>query len=267
MLADLDFDHLTITAVHEPCPADIPTPELKSRGWLLSATHEDNRQQGVNYILRSVDLAREVGARFVIVHLGTVSIKPQWEDNLRRLYNRHQIDSAQAVELQQCMAAERAEFAPAHLDAVHKSLSELVAYAAPFGVCLGIENRYHFADIPHPEEMEMLLQNYALDQVCFWYDSGHAQALDRLGFFRHETWLSRFAGRMKGMHLHDVRGIEDHFAPGLGEVDWEMVARYAPAGALRTLELKPDNSPEAVVSGMQRLVESGIVQPMGLNQT
>jgi len=266
MLAGLDFDHLTITAVHEPCPADTPTPELKSRDWLLSAIHEDDRQQGVKFILRSVDLAREVGAKFVVIHLGTVSNTPQWEDNLRSMYNCHQVDSVQAVELRQRMIAERAALAPAHLNAVQKSLDELVEYASQLGVCLGIENRYHFADIPHPDEMEMLLQDYSPDQVCFWYDSGHAQALDRLGFFTHETWLQRFVGRMRGMHLHDVRGIEDHFAPGLGEVDWEMVARYAPVDALRTLELKPNNSPEAVVLGMQRLVETGIIQPPSYDQ-
>ena len=266
MLADLDFAHLTITAVHEPCPADIPTPELKSRGWLLSATNEENRKQGVRFVMRSVDFARKVGARFVIVHLGSVSVTPQWEFDLRRLYNQRKIYSPEAVELQQRMVAERATLAPAHIDAVQKSLVELAEYAAQAGVCLGIENRYHFGDIPHPDEMDLLLQNHAPAQVCFWYDSGHAQALDRLGFFTHETWLQRFVGRIRGMHLHDVRGIEDHFAPGLGDVDWEMVARYAPAGALRTLELKPENKPEAVVLGMQRLVETGIVQPLGLNQ-
>jgi sugar phosphate isomerase/epimerase len=263
MLAELDYNHLTITAVHEPCPADIPTSELKSRDWLLSAIQEDNRHQGLKAILRSVDLAQKVGARFVIVHLGTVLLKPQWEDDLRRLYNTQWIDSAQAVDLRQRMVAERAAHAPAHLNAVQKSLDELVEYASQVGVCLGIENRYHFADIPHPNEMEMLLRDYTPDQVCFWYDSGHAQALDRLGFFSHETWLQCFVGRMRGMHLHDVRGIVDHFTPGIGELDWTMVARYAPDDALRTLELKPENSPEEVVLGMQRLVEMGIVQPLG----
>ena len=42
------------------------------------------------------------------------------------------------------MIETRAETAAASFEAVRKSLLELLAYADGTGVCLGIENRYHY---------------------------------------------------------------------------------------------------------------------------
>ena len=51
------------------------------------------------------------------------------------------------------------------------------------GLRLGLENRYHFFDLPSPDEMEELLSLASPDRLGFVYDVGHAQALDRLGFY------------------------------------------------------------------------------------
>jgi len=55
--------------------------------------------------------------------------------------------------------------------------------------------------------------------------------------------------------------VADHFAPGLGEVDFDMVASYLPEGAYRTCELQVTNSPEQVKAGLKYLVDHGCVKP------
>jgi sugar phosphate isomerase/epimerase len=60
---------------------------------------------------------------------------------------------------------------------------------------------------------------------------------------------------MLGVHLHDVVGLKDHLAAGLGQVDWDMVARYVPASALRTCEFQSFNSPQEVAAGLKWLVD------------
>src|SRR4030042_250970 len=97
----------------------------------------------------------------------------------------------------------------------------LIKYALQFNVKLGFENRYHYMDIPIIDEMEELLCLADPGQLGFIYDVGHAQALDRLGFFPHSEWLTRYSARIFGTHLHDVIGVSDHFAPGLGEIDFK----------------------------------------------
>ena len=139
------------------------------------------------------------------------------------------------------------------LSAVQKSLSELIKYAGTFGVCLGLENRYHYMDIPLPDEMELLLNLAGPDQLGFWYDVGHAQTLDRLGFYPHHQWLDRFAGRIIGVHLHDVIGIDDHGALGSGEVDFDSIIHRIPPGAILTLEVRPSLSPEQLYNSIRYL--------------
>jgi sugar phosphate isomerase/epimerase len=120
---------------------------------------------------------------------------------------------------------------------VLKSISEIIEYTRPSGLCIGLENRYRYYDIPIIEEMDELMNLCEENWFGFQYDSGHAQTLGALGICEHEEWLKRFGKRIIGTHLHDVQGIMDHQQPGVGDVDFEMIARYLPATAYRRSKL------------------------------
>ena len=260
LLAGVDINKHLISSIHEPCPADISVAELKARDWQVSSLDEDHRIQGVRSVKRSIDLARDIGVTAIIVHPGNVEMDMGLEDKLRTLFTQGQINSPQADGLRELIHSHRSKVLPAHMDAVLHSLRELADYSARAGVRLGLENRYHLYNIPFPDEMDWLLNTLDAEWVGFWYDVGHAHTLDRLGFFPHETWLQRFSDRMIGVHLHDVSGLEDHYAAGLGDVDWAWVARYLPRGVIRTVEVKPHNTPPQIQSGMELLLQSGVIQ-------
>ena len=262
MLDGIDLSQYRFSSVHEPCPADISTDELKNRDWLISSPDEDNRNRGVEAIKRSIDLAHQLHALVIVVHCGMVSTDLSIERELRKLFDAGRTETDKYLELKQNLIKRRGSLIGPRLEAVKKSLLELLDYAAPFRIRLGLENRYHYFDIPSPDEMGELLALAGPDQLGFVYDVGHAQALDRLGFYPHEEWLRRYASRMIECHLHDVTGINDHHAPGLGEIDFDMIAPYLPDGAIRTFELQVTNSPEQVKAGLKFLVEHGCVKPI-----
>jgi sugar phosphate isomerase/epimerase len=259
MLKGIDLNSLLIGSVHEPCPSDISTGILKTRNWLVSAVDEDCRQQGVRAIRRTVDMARDIGTRVIVVHPGRVDADPQLERELWDSFEAGQAETPRYAALKEDLIAARAALADANLDAVRKSLVELADYAGRAGIQLGLENRNYYLEIPLPHELDMLLDLSDDGRLGFWYDVGHAQIFDCLGFYPHETWLRRYASRMLGVHLHDVQGLRDHFAPGLGEVDWAMVAEYLPEDVLRVCEIRGHNTPEQVTAGMRLLAEMGIV--------
>ena len=64
---------------------------------------------------------------------------------------------------------------------------------------------------------------------------------------------------MIGIHLHDVRGIDDHYAPGIGDLDWDLVARNIPKDAIRVCELANWNAPENVAGAVTFLRSKGIL--------
>ena len=260
MLAGIDLKQYQFSSVHEPCPADISTETLKQRDWMVSSQDDECRRQGVRATQRSIDLAYELGAPVVVVHAGNVHNDLTLEKKLRALFEAGKNQAGEYQTLKEEMIKDRANLAGERLDAVKKSLAELLGYAARFGIRLGLENRYHYPDIPTPDEMGVLLDLAGPEQLGFIYDVGHAQAMDRLGFYPHEEWLKRYSSRIIGVHLHDVIGVNDHYAPGLGEVDFNWVAAYLPKDAFRTCELQPTNTTEQVKNGLKFLLEHGCIR-------
>ncbi len=261
MMEGMHRNGYEITSVHEPCPADVSVATLKEHDWFISALDEENRKQGVASVRRSIDLAQKLDARAVIVHAGRVDMDTTPDATLRQLYRAGKAGTKEYAAIKEEFIAARAARAERNVDAVRRSIIELAGHARRCGVRLGMEVRYHYFEIPLPDELELLLNVGYDDVLGFWYDVGHAETLDQMGFIPHEEWLKRFAWRIVGVHLHDVIGIDDHRAAGLGQVNWERVARYLPANALRTCEFQNDNSSEQVVAGVKWLIEKRCVTP------
>ncbi len=259
MLGSVNLGKYQISSIHEPCPADVSLETLKERDWIISSPDEECRQQGVAAVKRSIELAGRLSVGTVVVHAGHVSLDMVIERKMRDLFQTGRKDTAEYQELKQLALTTRLKLIGPRLEAVKKSLKELLEFAGRHTVRLGLENRYHYLDIPTPDELSDLLALAEADQLGFIYDVGHATVLDQLGFFPSEMWLQRFRGRILGTHLHDVIGILDHQAPGLGDVDFHMVAGYLPKEAIRTIEVMSFNSFEQVKIGLGKLVEAGCI--------
>ncbi|HKZ44872.1 MAG TPA: TIM barrel protein [Anaerolineales bacterium] len=260
MLNGFNPSPLGISSIHEPCPADVSVEELKRKDWLISSLNEENRRNGIDAIKRSIPLADKLIVPIIVVHCGAVSLGFTLEKKLRTLYEKGGNGSGDYKEIFQRMVFERSKQASPHLEAVKRSLLELLDYARHYNIRLGLENRYHYNDIPIQDEMKTLLELAEPGRLGFIYDVGHAQALDHLGFLPHREWLQRFSTRMIGTHLHDVRGVTDHLPPGLGEVDYKMVADYLPENAYRALEINPKSSFDQIAAGLKYLADQGCIR-------
>jgi sugar phosphate isomerase/epimerase len=126
-----------------------------------------------------------------------------------------------------------------HLQAALLSIRALGEHAVGTGVRIGVECRDKYDEIPSLDEYVDVFEASAGLPVGYWHDAGHGAKLEYGGFVEHEEYLRRYGDRLVGMHVHDTRGARDHLAPGQGETDFAMLARYlAPAPAtIRTLEL------------------------------
>lgn len=262
MLAGIDLARYQFSSVHEPSPADIREPELRKRDWLISSTDEARRQEGVRAVKRSIDLAGRAGARLVVIHAGhSTPDKDGLEKKLRSMIGTLEQDTDVYHAIQEQMIRLRNTFSPASFAAVQRSIQELLAYAAPLGICLGIENRYHYLEHPNPDELEVLLGMAGREQIGFQYDMGHAQTLDRLGFISHMEWLERFSSRIVGIHLHDTAGVIDHRLPGTGEIDFARISGYLPRTAIHTLELNNGLQYSEIRGALEYLAQQSCLQP------
>src|SRR5690606_10838050 len=141
---------------------------------------------------------------------------------------------------------ERAGLGDEHLERARRSLDALAERAQQRGVAIGLECRLHFHEIPSPEEALDLLRPYPLGVAGYLHDVGHAEVQHRLGLVDHSTWFDLLGDRLVGLHLHDVRGLVDHRAPGNGDVDFEWLASRINGTAARTFEIDQHEPDEDV---------------------
>lgn len=259
MLDEIDLNQFHINSLHEPCPAEISLVEMDRNDWMISSTDEDKRSIAVNSAKRTIDQAVTLGCRYIVVHPGTTGIDHEKEKQLRSLFDAGEFHSPEYKDLQEEYVALRKRQIEPHLESCKKSLKEIGTYALASGIAVGLENRYHYYDIPLPDELQILLNLFEADGWGFIYDVGHARTLDRLGFVKHAEWIERFGSRMIGTHLHDVIGLTDHQAPGTGELDFNLISRHLPVTAFRVLEVAPTLTPEQILSGLEFLADHGCI--------
>lgn len=245
---------IRVFSVHNFCPHPAARASEKPGGdvFLLSSPEPEERAQAVAHTRRTLELAAEVGARAVVLHLGRVEMEEPM-DQLKALYDQGDRDSTAYRSLLGRVLRDREALRSPYLAAVERSLGELVSSAQQLGVTLGIETRYYLREIPSYEETARLLETFRGAPVGYWHDMGHAAVQETLGLHDGPGWLNTYADRLAGVHIHDTRGHEDHLAPGDGTTDFSQLREHLAPSTPGILELRPDVTPEALRQGLATL--------------
>jgi sugar phosphate isomerase/epimerase len=232
-------DPLKVLTIHNYFP--LPEGHAKGSGdlFLLSSTDPDERSRAIKYSIRTIEHAHDLGAKVVILHLGRVDMpNPK-------------------AEIQEQRQARKAKHQK-HLDAVLSSLDALSREAEKRDVLLGIENRYHFHEIPDFEEIGLILEHFQGGNIRYWHDVGHAGAQQNMGFVRQKDLLEAYSDNMAGIHLHDFTGLDDHFAPGQGEMKFEDLKPYLEPSHIKILEVHAKVDRQDLIKGIQSIQSLGI---------
>jgi len=256
---DIHPGEFTILSLHDPAPGDLDSATLRASDIVFTSLDEEKRTMAVNVTKRSIDTAVRYGAQAVVLHLGHSEADTQWQAQLEILARAGRIETTEADIIRARLANEREYRHQEHMAALMRSLDEVIPYAAARGIRLGIENRRHIHQIPNFEEMWQLLTAYPDETIGYWHDVGHAELQAAVGMTPHADWLSAFASRLVGLHLHDCIGFQDHQAPGSGSVRWQDLSRLVPQRGIRTAEIKPNVSEDAIRCGIDHLLSVGWV--------
>ena len=251
---------IALTSLHAPTPKRKLADGRMNGDANLASPDDDERALAVAETKRTLDFAAAAKLPKVVVHLGGVgNTMTPIERELRRLVEAGEGRSTSAAQKREELKSWRRAHVGVSFDAAKRSLRELVDYAAPLGIALGLESRLHYHEIPHPDEALELLQAYDEDEAGYWHDVGHCEVQARLGMIERGAWFPALTSRTIGSHLHDVIGIIDHRAPGVGDVDWGYIAEGLPPTALRVFEIDQRQSDEAVQASIAYLRNRGVV--------
>ena len=222
----------------------------------LASAEAGARRRAVEATVKTVELARAVGARYVVVHAGNVPVGDAFEKQKEAQKLILAGDGKAAALMMRRLMRERNAMAPASVETAAASIAEVFRRTGDFP--LALECRVHFHSIPQPGELDFIMTVLAGRPVFYWHDVGHARIGELLGLAPAVSWLEAFGGRLAGIHFHDVRGFKDHRVPGTGDVDFRELARYATEGVMRVIEVPPFPSAEELVRGKAHLEAAGI---------
>ena len=227
--------------------------------WKLASPEEGERERALNSIRRHLRLAESWQVPRIIVRGSRVA-----NDDLNRRSTELEArvakdglgeDGAEgelAGEIRD-LAQEVQQAGQTQVEHLCRGLHTLRKDAPDISFCL--EPGERLDDLLGIEAMGWVMDD--LDGVCYWHDVGNVHLRERQGLPNQGAWLDRFAGRMGGLHLQDAAGDEKGLPIGLGEVDFKMVAEYAPKQAQRVIEVGARHGRAEILSSVQSLLDLG----------
>lgn len=247
---------IRVKSVHNFCPVPVGAPRPHPELYTPASPDRREREFAVVHISKTLRFAAEMGARVVVCHSGNVDI-PKYSFDLLRMASRNEqfTEPYESLKLKAQLARDKK--APRQIDYLSESLAALVPVVKETGVLLALENLPTWEAIPSELESEQLMKRFHSSGIRLWWDIGHAQIRENLGFINASRWLRRLAPHIAGMHIHDVAPPgQDHIMPPRGHVDFKALSDLAKMDMVRVLEPAPDTEAGHIVRAIEFLRET-----------
>ena len=247
---------LKVASIHNYFP--IPSARSDSKGsgdlFLLSSSDNEERQNAIQFTAKTIEHAGDLGAAAVVLHCGVVEMNHEMPV-LYQYFKSNRLDSEEAQIFIRHKLKEWDSRKPKHMDSLLASLDRLVPVAEKQGVLLGLENRYHYHELPGLDDFGAIFTRFEGAPIGYWHDTGHAHANETLGLIPRQSLLQSYSDRLIGVHLHDAIGLDDHIPPGSGEIDFKALKPFLKTDTVKVVELKP-GIPESKVSEGVRFIRN-----------
>lgn len=239
---------MRVTSLHNFCPLPVEIHSAAPDCYECTSVRAEERTRAQIHTLRTIDYAKKLGARFVVMHLGSVEM-PGYTERLCKL-----IDSGRYLDrvyVRTKLEAVQRRETNSPYDNIVDWLKPVLEHAASAEVILGIENRIGIETCPSEREFRRLFSE--IDSIGYWHDFGHAQIRHNLTFLDHAEWLSEMSSHLIGCHVHDVLfPYSDRRVPFSGTMNFAALLASVPSSVPLVWELSSRASKGEIVSALAR---------------
>lgn len=246
---------IRVVSVHNFCPVPIGAPRGHPELFSLCATDARERTAAVKRTTETIEFAADVEASCVVVHAGRVEMKHLTPKLISLAEAGKQYDRKfEKVKLKLMMGREKR--ASRHMQALVKSVEELMPALERTGLTMALENLPSWEAIPNEIEAERLLSGFSSPRLGYWHDIGHGRIRHNLGLISEMHWLEKLSPWLAGFHIHDVAGpAMDHLMPPRGDVDFSVFKPFITSDTLLVMEPAPGTPPGQIREGAEALEE------------
>lgn len=246
-----DAGEIRFGSLHDFCPLPTKTPVASPDSYRFSAASDEERERAVTQAFQTIDLAAQLNAAFVVLHLGTVNMSPITNRLIAMAKAGHYL-SREYVRMKISAVQEREKIAPECLQRVKNCLLRVIDYAVPKNIRIGLKARRDYEQIPTERELSELLEEMNSPHLGYWHDFGHCQVKENLGFIDHAEWLRAVAPRTFGCHVQDcIWPAREGQLPFTGGVDFEKLVPLLPTNCLFVWQMSPNRTADAILQSIQ----------------
>ncbi len=245
----------TCAGVHNFFPSPVEVMIDAPDAYEFTSHRPFDRQRAMDMTLRTLELAAEFRAEYLVLHMGSVPMNPgKFTKPLTAMVAAGGSHSPEFIKAKITFVKKREKVAPLYYHRAIEALANIAEKAAEYGVKLAVESRSRFEDMPTEREMIALQDHFADNPwVGYWHDFGHVQLKHNLGLLDNVEWLERISPRLIGGHVHDVQWpARDHRVPFSGTLDYGQLLKFFPENCPLVWELSPTREAAEIRSALAR---------------
>lgn len=241
----------TCVGVHNYFPSPTEVMIDAPDAYQFSSDNANERSRAFNETLKTLEMAEQFKARYVVLHMGSVPSMPhkKWTGALtKKLAAGEQLTDEYADDKLECVK-KREKTGPRYYQRAIETLEALIEPAKKAGVVLAVESRSKYEDVPDEREMIALQEHFKdCPQIGYWHDFGHVGLKHNLGLLDHAQWLAKMEPYLIGAHLHDVQWPKrDHRVPLTGALPYDDLLKFFKPEMPFTWELSPTRKTEQIL--------------------
>ncbi|HEY8962280.1 MAG TPA: sugar phosphate isomerase/epimerase [Luteolibacter sp.] len=239
----------TCSGVHNYFPSPVEVMIDAPDAYEFTSHRPADRQRALDMTFRTLELAAEFNARYVVLHMGSVPMSSaKWTKPLTAMVAAGGEFTRDYAKAKIALVKKREKIAPLYFHRAIEALGKIAEKAAEYEVKLAVESRSRFEDVPTEREMARLQEVFTENPwVGYWHDFGHVQLKHNLGLLDHKQWLETISPHLIGGHVHDVQWpARDHRTPFTGTLVYEELLPHFPAGCPLVWELSPTREAQEI---------------------
>ena len=241
---------VNISGVHNYFPAPIDLFNDAPDRYEFTSYKEEERVRALKLSLNSLEQAAELGASYLVLHLGTAMALPRAKctQPLTKLVQTGQANSPLYAETKAKIVETRHKLSPLYYERAKYALDKLLPKAQEYKITLAIEGRSHYEQVPNTEELRQLLTQYKGEPYLgYWHDFGHIGRQENLLFLNHRLFLEEFSPFLVGAHVNDLKGVNaDHQIPFEGKIKFPELIPSLPGHLPFVWELSSQRKAEDI---------------------
>ncbi len=180
--------------IHSPAPL---VKKIKGASKAIDLVNEDEEivKKSIKYTLNSIRFAKENNMEYVIIHAG--GNEGEWNREFLK---------------------EREKKSEIYLSRFFKNFEKILKLSEELKIKIAIETRLYPGEFPNFFELNKIFEKTNSEILYYWHDLSHAYIRENL--LKEPSYLKNFKDKLLGIHIHDIKGFDEHRPPFKGEIDF-----------------------------------------------